>query len=353
MKSILFLISFLCLNFCNAQSDTLQIVYKNTSKEKYINFILSDDRIVALSVKGELVVFDQEDGNKIVLDIGVQSIKHLTTDQDKNIVVSDSYNVYRLDSNKNKATKIHISTDKITGILFDKANNCFVLTAKGILNTQNKQIYFSGKSLSGGKKTVWFEQPTYMMDKDDNIWLGFGYGEFGGDLFVFNTQTKQFVQPNSANFNMNGRPVVSFAEGNNKVFVGSGLNHLMTSGSIVAFENYKSSKIFESSSRSKNDGRQKITAGECVGPLFYKDDNLYIYTQNGIFKGDIHSDLTEIKKWTLLVNAQLKPINKASTTNYQAMDLIKFVVLESDKIIFLSENDGIGVLREKQLLLIN
>jgi hypothetical protein len=353
MMKLLFYISLLfILTSCNGQNSQLKIINKNTSKEQYTDFVLFDKKIIALSTKGKLFEFEKESGNKKALTF-INNFSNITIDNNKNIIVSDTNNVFKI--HNNQVEKLYQTERTIKGIVFDKENKCFLITDKGILYTKNDSLYFPNSSFNRSVRSngEWFKEPTYIIDKNDNIWVGFGYGEWGGDLFIFDTKSKSYIKPNIDSFYITRSPITSITEGNNKVYVGSGLMHFMTSGSIASFENFSSKKIFESYSYRKEDKSGDFVEGEYIGPTFYFDNNLYFYSQNGVFKGNTNKDLTTLKNWQLLLKPKLKWRNGQSDAVGSPMNLIKFIVLENDEIFFLSQIDGIGIFNDNKLIMTN
>lgn len=352
MKLLFYISLLFILTSCNGQNKQLKIINKNTSKEQYTDFILLNNKIIALSTKGNLFEFEKENGNKKSLEFN-SNFSCLTTDNNKNIIVSDSNNIYRIQNNK--LEKLYQTKNKIKGVVYDKENNCLLITDKGILNTKSDSIYFPNSSFNRSVRSdgEWFKKPIYIIDKNDNIWIGFGYGEWGGDLFIFDTKSKSYIKPNIDSFYVTGSPITSIVEGNSKVYVGSGLMHFMTSGSIASFESFKSKKVFESDSYRKEDKSGDFVEGEYIGPTYYFDNNLYFYSQNGIFKGNTSKDLSTLKNWTLLLKPKLKWSRGQSDAVGSPMNLIKFIVLENDEVIFLSQIDGIGIFKDNKLIMTN
>jgi len=188
------------------------------------------------------------------------------------------------------------------------------------------------------------------MDKIDRIWLGFGYGEWGGDLHVFNTGSKEFEKPRLNKFDIALWPVKSFFEDKSTVYLSSGLDHMMASGIIVKFDDSLSaSVVFESGygnevRQTSKDSTLRSMNGEYIGPAVYNSFNnsIYYYSQNGIFKGELSKDLSKIKNWDLVIKPKLHWNNGQPDAVGSPMNVLKLEIIDGDRFVLLSQNDGIG-----------
>jgi hypothetical protein len=114
-------------------------------------------------------------------------------------------------------------------IAFDSKNNYYLITNKGVFDNSTKNYFYPDSSLNFQRKkgTDWFKDPVLLTDKNDNIWIGFGYGEWGGELFIFNPTDRKFIIPNLKGFPITLNPIKSIFEGKENVFVTSGLMHFV------------------------------------------------------------------------------------------------------------------------------
>ena len=120
------------------------------------------------------------------------------------------------------------------------------------------QIYPPNKSLNKqfDYKGKWFATPCFHMDKNDNIWIGFDYGEWGGDLAIFNTTLQKYEIPKINDFSIELSPVTSFFEDSTSVYISGGLSHMMSSSGLIAkFSDLNSNVIFKSESYWKETNR--------------------------------------------------------------------------------------------------
>ncbi|TRZ43122.1 hypothetical protein [Robertkochia solimangrovi] len=326
------------------------------------NFVITDKYICSLNDNGKLNFFDLENGSSIEKEINSnQDISILTTDVEKNIVVLDKQNqIKRYNYLKNTWTILSKSKNVVTGIVFNSKNKCYLITNKGIEDAENQKICFSKKSLNHqiNYQTEWGKPYCYYIDKDDRIWLGFGYGEWGGNLFIFNTISKNFEVPDLGNFRIELWPIKSFFEDESSVYLSSGLQHMMNSGIIIRFDNLKAYSVLESDSHwskpTEKDRTKTWVSAEYIGPATYSKHNnsIYFYSQNGIFKGDKSTDLSKIENWKIILQPKLNWKYGQPDAVGSPMNVLKLEVLNENKIIFLSQNDGIGFYDNKELKMI-
>jgi hypothetical protein len=204
-------------------------------------------------------------------------------------------------------------------------------------------------------KDGWGKPACYFIDKEDNIWIGFGYGEWGGNLFVFKTSDKRFLTASLDGFEFELSPVKSFFEDSSSVYLSSGLQHMMTSGAIVRFDNFKATTILNSDSHWNNrETRDSMIEGEYIGPATFNNFNnsIYFYSQNGIFRGAKSKDLSKIGNWTLVVKPNLHWKSGQPDAVGSPMNVLKISIIDGSKFIFLSQSDGIGFYDGEKLTMI-
>ncbi|MEJ6980514.1 hypothetical protein WG906_08640 [Pedobacter sp. P351] len=319
---------------------------------RYKDFIVTDKAIWALSERGELDVFDVKSGKSIKRNTGGYSeIKDITTDIQGRLVITDK-NGWVKSFNGQTQTWIDIVRLKEInyGILFDSKNRCYAITNKGIIDVGNDRIYFSGSSLNDQirPKEFWEKPYCYYIDKKDRIWIGYGYGEWGGNLYVFETTSKNFLTSTLNTFQISLWPVRSFFEDSSSVYLSAGLQHMFTKGTIIGFKNLKAFTLLESTiheGEPDDKGMRKMLNGEYIGPATFNKftNSIYFYSQNGMFKGNTSRDLSKVENWELIVKPQLQWENGQPDAVGSPMNVLKITILDKDRFAFLSQNDGIGL----------
>lgn len=326
------------------------------------NFITTDKHICSLNENGGLKFFDIQNGHSIEREVSNSTdISALTTDIENNIVIADKKNqIKRYNFLNNSWTLLSKSKNTINGIVINSKNQCYLITNKGIEDAETHEIYFSKKSLNAqiNYKTEWGNPYCSYIDKNDRIWIGFGYGEWGGDLFVFNTLTKNFEVPDLGDFRIELWPIKSFFEDDSSVYLSSGLQHMMNSGIIIQFKNLKAATLLNSDSHwsnpTKKDSTKTWIDAEYIGPAAYSSYNnsIYFYSQNGIFKGNKNNDLSNIDNWEIILRPKLNWKYGQPDAVGSPINVLKLEILNKNTIIFLSQNDGIGFYDGKELIMI-
>lgn len=130
------------------------------------------------------------------------------------------------------------------------------------------------------------------MDDHNRIWIGFGYGEWGGNLFVFDTGKRRFLRPKLYDYRITLNPVRSFAQSDKNVFMTAGMAHFTTHGSIVAFDDLSARVVLSSESAWVPDttaqgpfkGGKFLKGGEYIGLAAYNSqENTCIFTRKMAF----------------------------------------------------------------------
>ena len=345
------ILPFLLLTFLTA--------FQAHAEKEFKDLIVTEKYICGLTKSGALKFFDLQTGLPSTYKIKYPSpILLLTTDNLNNLIIADKSNSIKRYNGQNQTWEL-ISTVKndLYGVLFDSKNQCFSITDKGILNNQTNKSYFSNTSLNSQihYKDKWGKPYCYYIDKSDRIWIGFGYGEWGGNLFIFETTDNKFLTPQLDSFNIELWPVKSFFEDDKFIYLSSGLQHMMTSGTIIKFNNLKATILFDSHTKwnepSGNGSTRTMIDAEYIGPATYNkfDNSIYFYSQNGIFKGDKSKDLSKIENWRNILKPKLHWVNGQPDAVGSPMNVLKLIIIDKDRYTFLTQNDGIGFFNGKKL----
>jgi len=349
---------FTYLNFisaCSGQIRKAEVIEKKNSNYQYKDFVNDGEKLWGLTTDGKLSLFDANNGDPIPDKVRNDSvIIILAKDKEGNIVIGDkSKSIKRYEKHSNSWITLFKFDNTLLGLVFDSKNNYYLLTDKGIFDCLGKKYFYPDSSLNDQIQhgAGWFREPVFMTDTNDNIWIGFGYGEWGGELFIFSTIDKKFIIPQLKGFPITLNPIKSIFESNESVYVTSGLMHFSTSGSIAKFDDFHSSVIFESEAPKR--ANIETIDGEYIGPgAFNKADScIYFYSQNGIFKGNPGKDLTRIENWIKVLQPKLHWSDGQPDAIGSPMNVLKLKFI-NDKLVFVSQNDGIGIYDGKTLIMI-
>jgi len=337
-------------------------IFQVKAESHYKDFIVTDSYIWGLTSNGQIKLFNKTTGKPSDKKITNSSeIALLVKDKFGKAVIADKENqIKKWSDEQNSWVVISKYEGEIYGIVFDSKNMGFAIFDKGIEDLITKKFYFTNKSLNHqiNSKDKWGKPYCHFIDKNEVIWLGFGYGEWGGNLFAFQTKTKKFLDLSLGDFEIELNPIKSFFEDSNSVYISAGLQHMMTSGIIVRFDNLKATTIFNSESHwSEPTGKDSIKTmidGEYIGPTTYNSFNnsIYFYSQNGIFSGNLSKDLSKIENWKLVVKPTLHWKSGQPNAVGSPMNVLKITIIDKDKFIFLSQNDGIGFFDKDKLTMI-
>lgn len=354
LLSLLFFIST-----CNGQTHVVEIREKKNSNNQYKDFAYDGEKIWGLTTEGKLVLFDATNGDPISGKVNNESpIIVLANDKEGNIFIGDkSKSVKKYDRQSQSWRTLLKFDNTLLAIAFDSKNNYYLITNKGVFDNSTKNYFYPDSSLNFQRKkgTDWFKDPVLLTDKNDNIWIGFEYGEWGGELFIFNPTDRKFIIPNLKGFPITLNPIKSIFEGRENVFVTSGLTHFVNRGSIVKFDNFQSNFVFKNEDNKKFPNvstNNEISHAEYIGPGVYndKDNCIYFYSQNGIFKGNPQNDLSKIENWTKVLDPKLHWSNGQSDAIGALTNVLKLKFINNDRLIILSQNDGIGIYDGKTLI---
>jgi hypothetical protein len=124
---------------------------------------------------------------------------------------------------------------------------------------------------------------------------------------------------------------------------------MMTSGVLVEFEYLKARKFYNS----ETDWGNNID-GEYIGPATYNkfNNSIYYYSQEGIKKGDLEKDLSKKENWKLVIKPKLQWKYGQPDAVGSPMNVLKLEILDKETLVFLSQNDGIGLFNGKELIML-
>ena len=226
----------------------------------------------------------------------------------------------------------------------------FAITDKGILDVASGKNYLPDKSPNDQLDTIenLGKSSACFLDKEDNIWLGFGYGEWGGNIFAFDTQRGKFAALKFNSFRINLHPIKSFFQLNSGVGTSSGLQHMSNSGAITEFKNQSAQLIYDSwHDRDTSATKQPFfsNATPYIGPAVYEpgSNNLYVYSNLGVYKGQYGTDLSRFTAWEKVFQPKLHWRNGQPDAVGSPMNMLKMLSLGNGKLVLLTQNDGVGL----------
>ena len=311
--------------------------------------VVANHQLWVLTSAGKIGVYDA-DGNQQHLPI-VESVKaqHLAVDGD-NVVAQIGPDIQRWNSKLTIWETIGKLPRNVFGLVVNSQHQVFAITSLGVLNVATGYSKMPDSSPNDQlRQLTGFEAPAaYFLDRQDNLWIGFGYGEWGGNVFTYNTIKNKFVDLKFNKFEINLRPIKSFFQFNSAVGVSSGLQHMSNSGTLASFQNLSAQLIYDSRADIDTTAKNKRESWynqPYVGPATYEpqDDCLYFYSNKGVFKGKSTADLSKLNNWQLLFTPKLHWQGGQPDAVGSPMNVLKMLSLGDGKLVLLTQNDGVGI----------
>lgn len=364
LKKIPIIITLLVLSIliisCKNKKKPFELKVYKFSNSQYKDFVVKDNIIWALTSDGKIRLFNIYNSDTIEFQAKNDStILVLSEDKNADIIIGDRSNsIKRYDKKNNSWKTILKYSDSLLGITFDSKNNYYLITNKGITESVSNKTYYPDSTVNYqiSLQVGWLEKPKILTDKNDNIWIGFNHGEWGGELFIFNTITKRFIKPCLDGFCITLNPINSIFEVENHVYVMCDILVCSRSTLIVQFDSFRSKPIFKCD-RNKmpphNNHEIETATDLFFGPGMYDkgSTSLYFNTGNGIYKCRADEDLSKIKNWEKVYQPKYCTVNGGKASNGFAFQMFKIESIGTDKLVFITENDGIGVFDNKTLVL--
>jgi hypothetical protein len=208
------------------------------------------------------------------------------------------------------------------------------------------------------KSKAYFQMPQYVfLDSKDRLWMTASFGEFGGDLQVFDTRRMKILNHRQDSIKFGSFFPKSVFEGDDgDVFITSGLQHIMNSGEIFKIgSDLEARRIFRSEGLKKIDRKTKTVLDEgglFVGPGVFNamDRSITFATDRGIHKTDLKST-GGLEKPALLFNPKLTWTQEPLAVG-ASMAIKKMEYTSDGKLIFLTKKDGLGIYDGKRVTLL-
>ncbi|MDO6433295.1 hypothetical protein Q4E93_21975 [Flavitalea sp. BT771] len=345
----------------NAQPDTAQIAHVNKTNESYLSFVTCENKAFVTTKNGKIVVWD------LTLQDTIHFAPHDTSDwftclaldrQNQVYAGTSRGEVYRINTSSLTPTLVLNSKYFVFAICFN-SNNKMLLAVKYAIYDPYKRKSWSGfTSHASGliySRQKFFSAPQFdFHDSKDRWWLCASHGEFGGDVQIFDTKNEKIYDKKIESIvfpNLTPKSVFEDTSGN--VYITSGLQHFMNFGEIYRIGNDDvAKKIFDSDVYAKEEKESDSVGGLFIGPGVYNkfDGNIYLYTSNGIYRAMMFSD-GSIKKLEPILNPSLHWSREPLAIGV-GMAVHQMAVTSDNKLIFLTENDGLGIYDWKRLTLL-
>ncbi len=384
---------FLCFAFTACIGQQVSTPYAE-------NFVNIDKKIFELLSNGELKVFDATRNIQVYKGLKTDfRISFLGKDNQGKLVVSTEIGTLMRLNEKTLSweniTPTHFK--KCFGFEFDSSGGCFELVVDGICDTKTGNVFTPGKELSfsehrfrGGPFNDWDRQEgiKYFIDKNDNFWFTASYGEWGSDIFVFNTIAHRFVKPQGDLMKLvrdvfeSDKNVYCYGSGvRNKPFVEFGFySRIDTVHNDTSTYKLTSHTIYSTLDNKGHDQlmspKKSVHPDDYIGPAAFNpfDKNIYFYCAYGLYKGDPSKQLTDISHWTKVKNFKLQFHNTQPSTQKKIKltgdsipiidvlvdyssdplsEMSKMEFTKEGKLVFISRHVGLGIFDGQKITILD
>lgn len=208
---------------------------------------------------------------------------------------------------------------------FNSHSNCFLLTNDGIIDPSTDEKWFPRKLDNFIREYDYYDWGhcgiIRFLDHNDNIWINADFGEFGSELFIFNTISRKFIHPDTRPFFV---PVMSFCQNKQEVFFsggmyGGGITKWVQSNDTGSVS-IKGSVIYDTENNPRDTA--SIDVFGKFGYIAFRplDSSIYMSCESGLYKVKIGADKSSIVKWTKVKNFILNPIDRVASTYRSTWD---------------------------------
>ena len=319
----------------------------------YKDMMMVRGRLWCLTSTGTLRVYDIARGDTMGMPVTTgHGAVVMCADTSGAVVIADRRGeVKRYDERKHSWDAVGRCESKdIYGIVCNSRGMLYAICGKGVEDVKTSVVYSTTYDGEGLNKdiSVWGEPTSIYIDHADRIWVGYGFGEWGGALYAYSTVSKNYIRLASRGVADVRLPVMSVFGSDSSVYYSSGLQHMFTSGCIVRLTNKNTPVIlFESRSKRNNTGSNwngEMIPGQYIGPAAFNTYNgsIYYYSQDGFFRGDIRKDLSHPWSWQLIIKPKLSWEWGQSNAVGSPMNVKKIVIIDKDRFAFLPAQGGIG-----------
>ncbi len=236
-------------------------------------------------------------------------------------------------------------------LIVDRHNQYLIIHPLGIWTSDTRGNYFPDDSLllnkgvRGGMRTTrqWEEKPVWLLDRKDQLWLGFDYGEWGGLLFVFNTHRHQLVQPHPGDFDLAFNPIVSITQAGQSLYLAGSMRHMLTQSHIARVTKLTATTVFTSEPCWDHvAGRESaLVHGQSISLLAFSpsDNQLYACIDGAIVKANVTNRSAHLDRWT-----QVIPNSPTASDR-----LVRMAFPPTGQLVLLYRNRGLGLFDGKTI----
>ena len=334
----------------------------STKQKGYKNFVLFNDSIIALGADNELVSIDPQ--RRVITPIAKNIV--LINTINEGFTFTDISNIIKFNNSSSKISNPIPDSMDIAGLIQLPTEEVYIVTNEAIIDVATNELFvFKDAPLSNDQIPIHsgIIPKSFALDKGGNIWVGFDYGEWGGELIVLNTANRSFEKIELGEIDLNLCHIDNLTQTNSGVLLSYGKGH-GSSGGLVHFKNLKPDMILESKDsliQFIHNGKQaeRWDLGFEIGPVTYSplNNKIYFYSNGRILSGELTQGLPNESYWKeefTFYDFIEHGIGELDTIFgeerfYPNIMIIKLALLDTGNYVFLTMNDGIGMIQNGSL----
>jgi hypothetical protein len=309
--------------------------------------IVVNQQLWCLTAAGKIVVYNTQGAKQKLPSVQQVTAQHIANDG-TDVIAQLGTKLQRWNSSTGTWQELGNLTVRVFALAASSAHRVYAITPKGVWDISQNAFHLPTASPNNQMllPRKGFSAPdTYFMDAQDNWWLGYGYGEWGGNIFTYSTKSSKFVKLEFNNFPITLNPIKSFFQLKEEVGVSAGLQHMMNNGAIATFHHFSAHSIYRSEkdidTTSQESRWKSISELPYIGPA--SSGNIYFYANKGVFKGKAGRDLSKLRNWQLVFTPKLHWRNGQRDAVGSPMNVLKMLCLGDGKLALLTQDDGVGI----------
>ncbi|MEP4534770.1 MAG: hypothetical protein ABJ004_16885 [Cyclobacteriaceae bacterium] len=353
-------ISFLLLLILGCQQQP-KYIEVSTEQKGYKNFVLFNDSIIALGANNELVSIDPQ---RMVTPIARNII--LINSINEGFAFVNSSNEINFNNSSGRISNPTPDSLEVAGLIQLPTKEVYIITNNAIINSATNDLFaFEDAPLTNDQIPIHsgIIPESLVLDMDGNIWVGFDYGEWGGELIVFNTSDRSFEKIELGEFDLNLCHVDNLTLTNSGILLSYGKGHGYNDG-LIHFKNLKPDMVLDckdSLVQFIHEGKQaeRWDRGFEIGPVAYSplNNKLYFYSDGRILSGELTQGMPDESYWKEEFTfydfvehgvGELDTLFGEVRFNPNIM-IAKLALLDTTNFVFLTMNDGIGIIQNGNL----
>ena len=266
----------------------------------YREMLVVKHQLWVLTEAGRIRVYDAVGKPQPLSAVEAVTAQHLAADGER-VVAQVGLALKRWNGAVGAWETVGKLAESVLGLAVNSRHQVFAITALGVLDVQTGRRILPKPTLSYRPQgfTKFNPPAAYFMDAQDNLWIGYGYGEWGGDIFTYSTAQHKFLELRLNGFDL--APIKSFFQLKTSVGVSTGLQHFMTSGSLAEFTDLGARTIYSTwADRDTAKTRpHSATDQPYIGPAAYDAslNRLYFYSHLGVYEAEYGKNLARLTAW--------------------------------------------------------